>query len=199
MKLFQLFLVFYLATFLSKAEITSDIPADHPPVQGTCPKEIIHQTLIGFSHQLHLKAPCTVLKCLDDPVSLNITQFYYSIISKLATSDFITIDDAVKDFRANFPAPVSYCIETNPEIQNILDILGLKNVSLSDLYSRFTIYLLSGKFKDLIDRSYEIQKVYNKEKYEEAGALTCDLIETVLYFDTESRVFLYFLALFNFS
>lgn len=144
--------------------------------------EIVEEMLSGFSQQVNTDTPAGVDTCLDDMSAMTINQFFYSIINKLANSDFMSIPLRTEGFKDTIDPTVLQCLQDNQQLQDLLDKYEVGDMSLNTFYSKLSNYTYEGNYQELVDQASNIRSAYENLDYKNAGLLTGQLLQAIIGF-----------------
>jgi len=101
--------------------------------------------LSGLAQQVSLPNPTTIGACLDEPTAKTVLDLIARGLKDLASAKISDIDALVADIKAfvdNVPQPVKDCIDSNKEIQTLLEAYGLDLLDTDTMVSKLKSYVL---------------------------------------------------------
>lgn len=168
---------------------TPDSPPPQTPGTATATDptnvQIVQKMLAGFAQQVNANTPAGAEQCLDEKTAMVFNAFFYSVINKLANSDFMTIPTRAKVFQQDVSASTIQCWKNNQAFENLLGLYGVQDMGLNNFYSKLANYTYNGNYQDLIDQASSIRSAYETQQYENAGSLSGQLLQAITNYQAQ--------------
>lgn len=147
--------------------------------------EIIEKMLGGFAQQVNANIPAGTEQCIDENTAMAFNAFFYSVINKLANSDFMTIPTRTKVFQQDLSSSTIQCWKNNKGFSNLLGLYGVQDMGLNNFYYKLANYTYNGNYQDLIDQASSIRSAYETQQYENAGSLSGQLLQAITNYQAQ--------------
>ena len=156
--------------------------AGTPLAQDPSNTEILQLIFLGFAQDTDVELSADITPCLNEDFAMTTAQFFYSVINKLANSDFLSVPGRIKEYEAIIDPSTIDCWNQNQEVQSVLSEYNINNASLTEIYSRFAPYIRSGNITALSEKAADIRLAYEETRYTDTGVALGQLIRLVVNF-----------------
>jgi len=131
------------------------------------------------------KPTADISLCFSPSTGVQTVQLIENILTDVSEKNLANIPLIVSVYKSQVSEFLE-CLNENPEFVQILEGLSVKNVSLDQIFLKFSEYALTGNYEKLVAKAKEIHETFGAGKFEEAGEMSGELLKGVLNYKPNS-------------